>query len=82
MKSPALIFEHVALSVGDLGTNIHKLLLKQPTSALLCWSVCNGMLQGKANRTISSLAVRPVGDDLTGGGTVRICGGEGWKELE
>ena len=40
------------------------------------------MLQGKANKTISSLAVLPVGDDLTGGGTVGICGGEGRKELE
>ena len=43
------------------------------------------MFQGPAYKTIRPLAVLPVGDDLTGGGTVGICGGRGgknWREGE
>ena len=40
------------------------------------------MFQGQANRTIGSLAVLPVEDDLTGGATVGIYRGEGRKDLE
>jgi len=39
------------------------------------------MFQGQAYRTIRPLAVLPVVDDLTGGGTVGICGRRGEKNL-
>ena len=40
------------------------------------------MLERRADGAVRSLAVSPVGDDLPGGGTVRVCGDrEGHTEV-